>query len=98
MYKAYSGGLMAELCSHQIDGVHMLLGQHPKSVIGMGGIDYWKDGRETFDNVTALFEYPAGLKARFTALTTNAHEGFKTKFFGTKATIESKREDGQKGW
>lgn len=98
MYKAYSGGLMAELCSHQIDVVHMLLGQHPKSVIGMGGIDYWKDGRETFDNVTALFEYPEGLKARFTALTTNAREGFKMKFFGTKATIEINRENGQKGW
>jgi len=98
MYRAYSGGLMAELSSHQIDLVHMILGKPPLSVMGMGGIDYWKDGRETYDNVTAIFEYPDGVKARFTALTTNAHEGFKMKFYGTRATIEVNRNDGQKGW
>src|SRR5690606_13250807 len=98
MYKAYSGGLMAELCSHQIDVVHMLLGQHPKSVIGMGGIDYWKDGRETFDNVTALVESPQGVEARPTAMTTNAHEGFNTVASGTNPCIEINSQHGQKGW
>ncbi len=97
MYREYSGGLMAELCSHQIDIVHMMLQTLPVAVSGLGGIDYWKDGRETFDNVTALFEYPEGVKARFTALTTNAHEGFRMKFYGTKATIEINRKAGQKG-
>lgn len=98
MYREYSGGLMAELCSHQIDVVNWILEAHPLRVVGMGGIDYWKDGRETYDNVSAVFEYPDGVKAKFTALTTNAHEGFKVMFYGTKATIEVNREQGQQAF
>jgi predicted dehydrogenase len=98
MYKEYSGGLMAELCSHQIDLVNWLSQSHPTKVSGMGGIDFWKDGRETFDNVTALFQYENGFKAKFTALTTNAKEGFRMKFYGTKATIEINRDKGQQGF
>lgn len=98
MYRAYSGGLMAELCSHQIDLVNWITQSHPLKARGSAGIDFWKDGRETFDNVTAILDYPKGLKARFTALTTNAIEGFRMKFYGTKATIEVNRENGQQGF
>lgn len=98
MYRAYSGGLMAELCSHQIDLVNWITQSHPVKARGSGGIDFWKDGRETFDNVTAILDYPKGLKVRFTALTTNASEGFRMKFYGTKATIEVDRENGQRGF
>lgn len=98
MYREYSGGLMAELCSHQIDITNYLLGTHPLKVSGFGGIDYWKDGRETFDNVNVIFEYPGGLKARFSAITTNAHEGFYIKIYGDKATIEVNRRNGQLGF
>lgn len=98
MYREYSGGLMAELCSHQIDVVNWMLGSHPEKVTGFGGVNFWKDGRDTFDNVHAVFEYPEGVKAQFTALTTNAHEGFSMKFYGTKATIEVNREDGQQAF
>lgn len=95
MYRAFSGGLMAELCSHQIDLVNWITQSHPLKVRGSGGIDYWKDGRETFDNVSAIFNYPSGLKATFTALTTNAFEGFRMHIYGTRATIEVNREAGQ---
>ncbi len=95
MYQEYSGGLMAELCSHQIDIANWMLGAHPLKVAGLGGIDYWKDGRETYDNVSAVFEYPKGVKAQYTSLTTNAHEGFSIKFYGTKATIAVNRDQGQ---
>lgn len=93
MYKEYSGGLMAELCSHQIDIVNWLLNTNPLKVQGTGGIDYWKDGRETYDNVHAVYEYPAGTKATFTSLTTNAFMGFSIKLMGTKGTIELWNED-----
>lgn len=98
MYRAFSGGLMAELCSHQIDIVNWVTQSHPTKVRGTGGIDYWKDGRETFDNVSVVFDYPTGLKANFTALTTNAFEGFRMKFYGTRATIEVNRESGQQAF
>lgn len=98
MYRAYSGGLMTELCSHQIDLVNWITRSHPVKARGSGGIDFWKDGRETFDQVTAILDYPKGLKARFTALTTNASEGFRMTFYGTKATIEVDRKNGQQGF
>ncbi len=88
MYKEYSGGLLAELSSHQIDFVNWVTKSTPISVVGSGGIDYWKDGRETNDNVRVVFDYPNGIKASFTCLTSNAHEGYQIKVLGDKATIK----------
>ncbi|MCV9386679.1 Gfo/Idh/MocA family protein [Reichenbachiella ulvae] len=89
MYREYSGGLMAELGSHQLNMVDSLLGAHPIRVVGTGGIDYWKDGRTTFDNVHALFDYPEGVKVGFHSGTTNKYEGYQMKFYGDKATVVS---------
>jgi predicted dehydrogenase len=88
MYKKYSQGLMAELGAHMIEVVNLIYGTIPATVTGIGGIDYWKDGRETYDNVTAVYSYPAGQKAIFTSTTTNAHDGEKIKIMGTEGTIE----------
>lgn len=88
MYKRYSQGLMAELGSHMIEIVNLIYGSIPVAVTGMGGIDYWKDGRETYDNVSAIYTYPAGQKALFTSTTTNAHDGEKIVIMGTEGTIE----------
>lgn len=87
MYREYSGGLVAELCSHQIDFVNWVLNATPEKVIGVGGIDYWKDGRETFDNIHLIYSYPKGVKAKFTCLTTNSMDDFKIKVLGDKGTI-----------
>ncbi len=87
MYKEFSGGLVAELCSHQIDFVNWVLDAHPQEVIGMGGIDYWKDGRETYDNVHLTYLYPNGVKAKFTCLTTNGYGDYQIKVMGKKGTI-----------
>lgn len=87
MYKEYSGGLMAELASHELNMIDNLLGAHPTKVVGTGGIDFWKDGRETFDNVHALFDYPNGVKVGFHSGTTNNYEDYQIKFYGTKGTI-----------
>ena len=87
MYKAYSGGLLAELSSHQIEFVNWVLEANPIQVMGMGGVDYWKDGRETYDNIHLIYEYPKGVKAKFTCLTNNANEGYQIKVIGDKGTI-----------
>ncbi|MCW5515918.1 Gfo/Idh/MocA family protein [Muriicola sp. Z0-33] len=87
MYREYSGGLVAELCSHQIDVVNWILNEVPEKVVGSGGIDYWKDGRETYDNVHLIYTYPSGIKANYTSLTSNAMDGYQTKIMGDKGTI-----------
>ncbi len=69
LYRETSKGLMAELASHQLDVANWLLGVPPRRVIGSGGIDYWRDGREVYDNVSCIYEYelpvpiPAGRRA-----------------------------------
>ncbi len=87
MYRAFSGGLTAELCSHQIDFANWVLGETPEQVMGAGGIDYWKDGRETYDNVHLTYTYPSGVKAKFSCLTSNAKDGYQIKVLGDKGTI-----------
>ncbi len=95
MYREYSGGLMAELCSHHINIVNWVLDAVPEKVIGFGGIDYWKDGRETFDNVNTIFEYPGGIKATFQAITSNAFENVSVVIMGSEGTIAISKEEGQ---
>jgi predicted dehydrogenase len=87
LYWATSGGLMAELGSHQVDVVNWMLGEVPIAVMGVGGIDFWKDGREVWDNVNVIFEYPSGCKATFTSIQTNALDGATEKLLGDKGTI-----------
>jgi predicted dehydrogenase len=93
MYKEFSGGLTAELSSHQIDFVNWVLGETPVQVMGVGGVDYWKDGRETFDNIHLTYTYPKGIKAKFSCLTSNAKDGYQIKAFGDKGTIIIDRKD-----
>ena len=87
MYREYSYGLTAELSSHQIDFCNWLLKANPIKVTGFGGIDYWKDGRETYDNTHLIYTYPNGVKASFTCLTSNAKDDYQIKVMGDKATI-----------
>lgn len=87
MYREYSGGLLAELCSHQIDFANWVLDETPNQVMGAGGVDYWKDGRETYDNIHLIYTYPSGVKATYTCLTSNAKDGYKIKVMGDKGTI-----------
>ena len=92
MYREYCGGPLSELCAHQIDMVNYLLNAHPLKVTGMGGIDYWKDGRDTFDNIRTIYEYPDGIKSSCTSVLSNAYNGYSIRILGDKATVEIQRE------
>ncbi|MCB0689560.1 MAG: Gfo/Idh/MocA family oxidoreductase [Saprospiraceae bacterium] len=98
MYREYSGGLMAELSSHQLDIVNWIVEDLPVSVTGYGGIDYWKDGRETYDHVHSVFKYNDGIQASYTCLTTNAHMGYQMLFYGKNATVQVTGEQGHKAF
>jgi predicted dehydrogenase len=92
MYREYCGGPLSELCAHEIDMVNYLTSSHPLKVTGMGGINYWKDGRDTYDNVRTIYEYPGGIKASFTSVLSNAYNGYGIRILGDKATVEIQRE------
>jgi predicted dehydrogenase len=87
MYRESSGGLLAEFGSHQIDVANWAIDADPVSVVAMGGIDHWKDGRETCDNVQAIFEYPGGEKLSLSALLFNGHYGFEEQILGDQGTL-----------
>lgn len=76
MYRKYSGGLAAELASHQLDIAEWMFGYPFTSVVGVGGIDYWKDGRDIYDNIQLIYTYPKGEKLTYSAISTNAHMPF----------------------
>lgn len=96
LYREFSGGLTAELASHQIDIADWMFGAQPEFVMGVGGIDYHKDGRTVFDNIQLIFRYPKGQKLMYSSISTNKHlcmfQGQRTEFgeviMGTQGTIE----------
>jgi predicted dehydrogenase len=92
MYRAYCGGPLSELCAHQIDQVNYFLGSHPVKVTGIGGVNYWKDGRDTYDNIRTIYEYPNGIKSNVTSILSNAFNGYNIRVLGDKATIEIQRD------
>lgn len=87
LYNKSSGGLMGELGSHQMDVVNWMLGETPSSVMGIGSVDYWKDGRDVFDNIQMIFEYPSGVKVQYQSLTTNQFDDCAEQFMGDQGTV-----------
>ena len=92
MHRKYCGGPLSELAAHQIDVVHYLLGSHPIKVTGMGGINYWKDGRDTYDHIRTIYEYPDGVQSSVTSVLSNAYNGYNIRILGDKATLDMQTE------
>ena len=92
MHRVYCGGPLSELCSHQIDQVNYFLGSHPIKVTGIGDINYWKDGRDTYDNIRTVYEYPNGVKSSVTSILSNAFNGYSIRILGDVATLEIQRD------
>lgn len=63
LYSEYSGGLTTEFASHQIDVANWAFGTHPDSVCGYGGVDWFKDGRDTTDNIHLIYNYKVPIPA-----------------------------------
>jgi predicted dehydrogenase len=58
LFWPYSSGMPGQWMSHQIDTVHWFTGlKHPRSVVANGGVYFWRDGRENWDTMTAVFDY-----------------------------------------
>jgi predicted dehydrogenase len=73
LFREYSGGLVAELASHQIDVADWMLGMTPEAVMGMGSRDFMHDGRDILDNIQLVFKYPKGRRMLWTGMPTSTH-------------------------
>jgi predicted dehydrogenase len=95
LFREYSGGLVAELASHQIDVADWMLGMTPEAVTGLGSRDFMHDGRDILDNVQLIFKYPKGRRMLWTGIPTSSHlpalQGQRTEMgeiiMGTQGTV-----------
>ena len=58
----------------------------------MGGINYWKDGRDTYDHIRTIYEYPGGIQSSVTSVLSNAYNGYNIRILGDKATLDMQTE------
>jgi predicted dehydrogenase len=89
-FKGLGGGPLSDLGSHQIDIFNWWLGASPTSVMGSGGLDYYKN-HDWYDNAMVIYEYPLtqGVARAFYQVqtTTSAGGGYYETFMGDDGTI-----------
>ena len=88
LYNEYSGGLMTELATHQLQIGTWALKSIPDYIMGSGDISFWKDGREVYDNVNVIYHYPNGVKMTFESIISNKKYGMDEQILGHKGTLE----------
>ena len=71
VFRSMSGGLTAELTSHQVDVSDWMFGSSPEFVMGLGSLDTLKDGRDVWDNIQLIYKYPKGQKLTYSSVSTN---------------------------
>jgi predicted dehydrogenase len=66
-YSDYGTAVAGDLFVHLLTGIHHAVGTlGPTRIAGMGGQRYWKDGRDVYDLIMGLLDYPE----------TDKHPGF----------------------
>lgn len=88
LYSEYSGGLMTELAAHQVQVANWFIDEVPTQVVGTGSICFWKDGREVYDQVALVYDYPGGAKCIYDSMIANKHYGLEEQIMGNLGTIE----------
>ena len=96
-YKAYGTGVAGDLFVHNVTGLHTITGSKgPESIYALGALNYWKDGRDAYDLVTGIMQYPKTEQHNafqfFTRvnLADGAGGGESTRLIGTEGVIEIK--------
>ena len=94
LFWPYSSGIPGQWMCHQIDTVHWFTGfNHPRSVVGNGGIYLWKDGRENFDTMTAVFDYgdsDIGFQVLYSSRFTNSAGGIQEIYYSNGGELNLK--------
>jgi predicted dehydrogenase len=60
-WKDYSSGVAGDLFVHLFSGTHFITGANgPTRAMATGGLRFWNDGRDVYDVLLALLDYPQG--------------------------------------
>ena len=95
LFWPFSSGIPDQWLVHQIDTVHWFTGlPHPRSVVANGGIYKWRDGRQNWDTMTAVFDYgplndsSKGFQVIYSSRMTNSYGGIKELYFSNGGTLD----------
>ena len=95
LFWPYSSGIPDQWLVHQIDTVHWFTGlPHPRSCVANGGIYLWKDGRQNWDTMTAVFDYgplddlTKGFQVQYSSRFTNSAGGVKELYYSNGGMID----------
>jgi predicted dehydrogenase len=95
LFWPYSSGIPDQWLVHQIDTVHWFSGYpHPRSVVANGGIYLWKDGRQNWDTMTAVFDYgplddlTKGFQVQYSSRFTNSAGGVKELYYSNRGMLD----------
>lgn len=88
LYKEYSGGLMTELASHQLQMGTWVNKSLPDYITGFGDNIFWKDGRDVYDSVSVIYHYSNGLRMTFESIISNKRYGMDEQVLGHEGTLE----------
>jgi len=91
LYKEYSGGLMTELATHQLQVGNWAMRMIPDTVTGYGDIVYWKDGREVYDNVSLIYRFANGVKMNYESIISNKFFGLEEEILCSNGTMEPEK-------
>ncbi len=95
LFWPYSSGIPGQWMCHQIDTVAWFTGfKYPRSAMADGGLYVWKDGRQSADTFTAVFEYgpddepDKGFQVVFSSRQHNSARGNVEKYYSPGGTID----------
>lgn len=91
LYKEYSRGLMTELGGHLLQVGTWAMQKLPEQVMGAGGITFWKDGREVWDNVSCIFSMDDGRRITYESVISNKFYGLEEQIMGNLGTVEPEK-------
>jgi predicted dehydrogenase len=89
-----SPGLMGEIGIHHLDLVAQFLGARPSAIVGSGGINAWRDGRETPDTASCLVDF-GKTQVNVRATLASSFGGAYTIFQGSNSSLLLKE---SRGW
>jgi predicted dehydrogenase len=94
LFWPYSSGIPCQWMVHQIDIVHWYTDlPRPRSVVANGGIYFWKDGRQNYDTLAAVFDYgplddkTKGFQVIYASRMTNSAGGTKEVYFSNGGSL-----------
>lgn len=95
-YKDYGTGAAGDLIVHLLTGIHVITGSlGPNKIFSLADLKMWKDGRDAYDVVNALMNYPETPQHKAFQVSTRVNltdgegkGGFGIKLVGTEGVID----------